>query len=275
MTSTLYIIGNGFDRHHGIKSRYKDFGAFLKASDPKTCDLIEGYFAIDEFWSDFEAGLANFDADTLIDRVSDFLSPYGAEDWSDSSHHDYQFEIEQVVDALSTGLKSHFAKWIRQLKMPDPVTIPSQLLRLDTSATFLNFNYTPSLTALYGGWSPNDRGSSNAGLDLEDTDTRKAEGNRIIDRYFERTFKPTGRVIAAHQSFFGALQNIQEILVMGHSLSDVDLPYFKEIIRNVDGHNVRWRFSYHHDDDRPKFRERLDKLGVAGHLVEFARMTDM
>jgi hypothetical protein len=228
--TTLYIIGNGFDLHHGIRSAYKDFGSFLKAHDSKVYGLIEEYFAVDdEFWSDFEGRLANFDADTLKDHASDMLVPYSADDWSDSFHHDYQFEIEQVVEQLSTGLKSQFANWIRQLEIPDPTSIPSKLLRLKTIATFLDFNYTQSLTTLYGvepskvvyihgsaadadddlilghGWSPKDRGSSNDDLDLEDTDTRVAEGNRIIDRYFGRTFKSTDRVIAAYQSFFEAL----------------------------------------------------------------------
>jgi hypothetical protein len=98
MTTTLYVVGNGFDLHHGIRSAYKDFGGFVKAHDSESYGLIESYFDVDdEFWSHFEARLADFDADTLIEKVSDALAPYSAEDWKDSSHHDYQFEIERVV----------------------------------------------------------------------------------------------------------------------------------------------------------------------------------
>jgi hypothetical protein len=300
MTTTLYIIGNGFDRHHGIRSAYEDFGAFLKIHDSTIYGLIEEYFSIDdEYWSSFEARLANFDAHALKERASDFLIPYSADEWRDSSHHDFQFEIERVVGALSRDLKSQFARWIRQLEVPDPTTIPSKLLRLNTSATFLNFNYTGSLITLYGvrpdqllhihgsaadadnelilghGWNAKDRRSFNHGLDLEETDTREAEGNQIIDRYFEQTFKHTDRVIAAHQSFFEGLRETQQIIVMGHSLADVDLPYFEEIIRHVDGPRVRWRVSYYLDDDPPKFRRQLERLGVPGHSVEFHRLAEL
>jgi hypothetical protein len=71
MTKTFYIVGNGFDLHHGIRSAYKDFGAFVKAHDSESYRLIENYFPVDdEFWSDFEAGLADFDADSLIENAS-------------------------------------------------------------------------------------------------------------------------------------------------------------------------------------------------------------
>jgi hypothetical protein len=109
MTTTLYIIGNGFDLHHGIPSAYKDFGTFVKPNDPEIYGLIEEYFGIDDgFWSDFEARLAHFDADTLSEYASNFLVSYGADDWTDSYHHDYQYEIDRVVKALSRGLKRQF-----------------------------------------------------------------------------------------------------------------------------------------------------------------------
>jgi hypothetical protein len=298
MSTTLYVIGNGFDLHHGIRSAFRDFGRFLEASDSSRYTLLEDYFAVnDGFWSDFEARLADFDADTLIEHSSDLLVPYGAREWSDSHHHDYQFEIERVVEGLSTGLKSAFAKWIRQLEIPDPTTIRSKLVRLDTTATFLNFNYTPSLTTLYGvgpsqvlhihgsatnpdgdlilghGWNPGERGSSNDSLDLEETDTRVADGNRIIDQYFKLTYKPTHSVIAAHQSFFESLRRTRRIVVMGHSLADVDLPYFREITRHVLSDKVSWQISYHREDELPKLRRQMDELiGVPLHVVEFTQM---
>src|SRR5580658_1685773 len=301
LMKTLYVIGNGFDLHHGLSSSYADFGTFLKAHDPRIHYLLGEYFNTDvEFWSHFEARLADLDAAALAENASSFLTPYGADDWKDSAHHDYQFELDRLVEGLSQGLKAQFATWIRQLEVPDPVTIPSRLLRLDASATFLNFNYTCSLQALYGvapsqvlhihgsaddvdsdlilghGWNPKERGSSNDGTNLEEADMREVEGNGIIDSYFERTFKPTDCVIAAHQSFFEGLQGTHQILVMGHSMEDVDFPYFKEIIRHIDVSSVRWRVSYHVADDAPKFRQQLEKRGgVSARLVELARLAEL
>src|ERR1035438_7114923 len=112
MNTTLYIIGNGFDLHHGIRSKYVDFAEFLKSKDPGLFRLVEKYFAVDdEFWGAFEARLADLDNGALIEDASTFLANYGADGWSDSGHHDYQFEIEQVAMGLSSGLKSRFAHW--------------------------------------------------------------------------------------------------------------------------------------------------------------------
>ena len=93
--------------------------------------------------------LASFDSDTLIDDASNFLVGYGADDWSDAYHHDYQFEIESVVRAISKTMRARFGEWIRQLPLPDANNIGNHLLPIDTSAAFLNFNYTPSLQQLY------------------------------------------------------------------------------------------------------------------------------
>ena len=81
MTTKLYIVGNGFDIHHGIPSSYSEFGKFLLARDRETAQLFEEYFSVDElFWSEFESRLASFDAYGLLERAVDFLVPYCAED---------------------------------------------------------------------------------------------------------------------------------------------------------------------------------------------------
>jgi len=32
----LFVIGNGFDLHHGIPSRYSDFGEYIQSVDHST-----------------------------------------------------------------------------------------------------------------------------------------------------------------------------------------------------------------------------------------------
>jgi hypothetical protein len=238
MTMKLYIIGNGFDIHHGIPSHYREFGKFLAAKDQETFDLVDRYFAVeDDFWFEFEDRLATFDADTLIEEASDFLASYATEDWSDAFHHDYEYEVGKVVKALSVTMKARFAEWISQLPIPEASAIEGKLIHLDPNATFLNFNYTPSLARLYSvpdanilhihgsskdlpenlvlghGWSPQQKGSLNTGIDFEATDPRVMRGNEIIDQYFKTTFKPTDAVINRNQTFFRGLGLIEQIFV--------------------------------------------------------------
>jgi len=264
--SRLYIVGNGFDLHHGIKSRYVEFGHYLELADPQTYDQVERYLAFDaDFWAMFEARLADLDVDSLIDYASNLLQSYGADDWRDSGHHDYQYEILEAVRALSSTLREQFANWIRHLAIPDASSAPVPLLRLDRSALYLNFNYTETLQKTYGipnarilhihgqaasptsdlvlghGWKPQPEDSLNHGLNFEEADSRIVEGNQIIDRYFAQTFKPTDDVIARNRAFFSALGSVKEIVVLGHSFSEVDGPYIDEIIANVAFDAVDWR----------------------------------
>lgn len=48
LSTTLYIIGNGFDRHHNIPSDCRDFGRYLKAVDRDTYREVENYFSVDD-----------------------------------------------------------------------------------------------------------------------------------------------------------------------------------------------------------------------------------
>jgi hypothetical protein len=66
--------------------------------------------------------------------------------------------------------------------------------------------------------------------------TRVIEGAAIIDRYFEQSFKPTARIIADHANRFASLSDVDDVRVMGHSLSDVDLPYLAQVTAHVRPH---------------------------------------
>jgi len=297
LSASLYIIGNGFDRHHDIPSDYRDFGRYLAAVDRDIYREVEAYFNVDdEFWWQFEQQLANFDTDAAIDYASQFLMSYGADDWSDSGHHDYQYELERVVEAISKTLQERFAQWVRQLPIPSLSSCFTGLLPLDPNAFYLSFNYTQTLQRTYGipdgqilhihgkasdpsdrlilghGWERSASESLNHGVDISEADIRVIEGNEIVDGYFSATFKPTAQIIADNQTFFSNLNAIRQIYVMGHSLSDVDAPYFAAIIKNIDSSSVRWMISYHCNptDAQAKF----SKFGIDMSLASFAKLDD-
>ena len=95
------------------------------------------------------------------------------------------------------------------------------------------------------GWEPQGNiNSCHFAGDPEDADVRVVEGQSIIDRYFRVTFKPTAQVIQDNVAFFAGLSRVKRIVVMGHSVSDVDHPYFREVIRNIDADRVTWKISY-------------------------------
>jgi hypothetical protein len=98
---------------------------------------------------------------------------------------------------------------------------------------------------------------------------RITEANEIIDRYFSDTYKPTREIIAKHSAFFGNLKAVGQINVMGHSLSEVDLPYLMEIANSIDKGRVRWAISYYDETSIPAFEGAMTNLGIRASLASF------
>jgi hypothetical protein len=98
------------------------------------------------------------------------------------------------------------------------------------------------------------------------------EGQRIIDNYFKDTFKPTAQIIRNNASFFAGLSHVERIFVMGHSISTVDHPYLREVIRNIDADRVKWKISYF--GDLARLRKRVEELAIASELIEYALLAD-
>ncbi|WP_419633457.1 AbiH family protein, partial [Thiolapillus sp.] len=145
---SLYIIGNGFDIYHGISSRYSNFKEYLSDSDSALHDLVEKFIPAQEDWSALETDLARIDVDYVVENASAFLVSYGAEDWSDAYHHDYQYEVNEITKGLSISLKKRFGEWVRQLVIPTLKRLAVRPLDLPITSSYLNFNYTPSLTEI-------------------------------------------------------------------------------------------------------------------------------
>jgi hypothetical protein len=61
----LYIIGNGFDLHHGLRTRYADFCLCVRENDKELYEFLEWYVDADlnkdGLWKDFEKDLGTFD----------------------------------------------------------------------------------------------------------------------------------------------------------------------------------------------------------------------
>lgn len=68
----------------------------------------------------------------------------------------------------------------------------------------------------------------------------------IIEDYYDDSAKKTEDVLNKNKNYFETLEYVKDIVVIGHSLSDVDDPYFRQIINNnKDKSNINWYFSWH------------------------------
>ena len=288
---TLYIIGNGFDLHHGLPTQYWRFKNYLEATDREVFDWVESYIAIDEGWAELELSLVDLDTENIVTELEGFLVSYSAEDWSDAGHHDFQYEVEKVATGLSVGLQQHFADWIRSIPMPDRDQVPQLLTSLDEDAAYLTFNYTSTLTKLYDIAPENilhihgegedgssdlvlgharaaaDRSLLQDGVD-EDTDTRFAEAMGILDDYFEKTFKPSAKIIEQQKPYFEGLKSITQVVVLGHSLSKVDEAYFLALVEALQA-SPRWTVAVRSLNENTSKAACLIDFGVPSESIDF------
>lgn len=148
METHLYVIGNGFDLHHGINSSYRNFRDWLYETDPTVItDVEEAYGCCDdEWWSDFENQLGSLDILEYASTVASENMPDLMSEHCDRTWNDAEIEVEQSLDGLYSNLRSYFRAWILQLRPPQR----EKMVKLTTqNALFLTFNYSKTLENLY------------------------------------------------------------------------------------------------------------------------------
>ena len=288
---TLIIIGNGFDLHHGLPTQYRHFKAYVNSNDTEVYRWMEDYVPAGDEWADLESALAHLDTDNIVNDLEHFMGSYADEDWSDAGHHDFQYEVDRVAAGLSQTLQFLFTQWVRTIKISEASTAPYRLANLDTTATFLTFNYTSTLSKIYDvpaeqilhihgeasdpeselvlghGWSPEERTSLFNAVDNEDSDHRVMEAMSTLDDYFSNTFKPSHRIIDRNTVFFDGIGAIERIVVLGHSLADVDAAYFLAVVAALQGRNISWTVAVRGLEENREKKDRLNAFGVPDQQI--------
>lgn len=270
MNKMLYIIGNGFDLAHNMKSSYRDFKEWLCRSE---CidyivimqqffpSVINGKYLL---WSDFENALELIDVNVV--------SKWSFEDMllQETAEGAYSFGQQEILDTCIQSIVSKtFISWVKSIEVAHCKAFHS----LETGAFFLNFNYTDTLENVYGipsgrvlhihGRAKTDeslvvghRNLLNPPAYIEDrVDFRQS--NIIFNNVccYNELYKPIEPIIEYNTTFFESLSSVNRISVIGHSCCCTDMPYFEAIRKSVDD-KVKWEFSYHTEYDR----ERMENL---------------
>lgn len=266
----LYIIGNGFDLWHGLPTGYDRFYAFAK----EMLDEIENYYSFDMAhvgpWCDFENSLGCFDwlqfyeAHNHIDVAAENFRPsevFGLED-------DLIEQADHHVDAI----KESFQEWVRGID----ISVAEIKLAFPRDASFITFNYTSTLQSIYGisgervfhvhgradtfddlifghGETMEEEPELDENGDSNRTMFFDAEG---VAKYpFYALQKPVSEVLEKNLKFFDSVAHVSEIIVVGHSLNKIDLPYFNKLAACAP--NARWLVSCYEDKDEIHHVEEL------------------
>lgn len=281
----LYIIGNGFDRHHNFPTSYSNFEIFMEKEAREMYYLIHEYWNFnvkDDKWSDFENDLSSYNSSKMYEDCAK----------GEKEPEDIADKCSVVTQQFYKGITNCFVKWVKNIKLkPQDKTFP-----LNPDAQYITFNYTQTLQEIYK--LPEDsiwhiHGSSldndvifghkvkqeieyNYSDDTGMPSTKKEwyeDAMRFAKLPLSQFRKKTDQVIKENQAQFLKYLNLENIYVLGHSLADVDLPYFKVIHEN--NKKAKWYVSYYDNYDQEHLCSQLKKVGVQKFQIKMITMNDI
>lgn len=294
MNTVLYIIGNGFDIYHGMKTSYADFCIYVEENHSDLGLFLENYFKFqvnDKYlWNNFESDLGTFNYKGFMDDNCDF--DIMDENFRPRDCYCLEDDVSQQIEENVDEIKETFSNWLHDIDYPHP---SKGDLKLNKDATFLSFNYTHTLFELYS--IPKNKVThihnslkeySNDlifGHNLEIVDEpeldENGDSNRTMFTDSENASKsllysfkkPTEKIIKENCDFFISLSKIDTIYILGHSINDIDLPYFEQINKVVK-QNTNWTISYYNDDEPEKMRNALKNIGIVSN-ISFIKLKDL
>jgi hypothetical protein len=250
--NTLYIIGNGFDLFHGLHTSTTDYCEILSFKDvygtfDNAYEVFNGY---GNDWCDYEKSLSYIDLDLIEEEILSYPDYYS------DRESDRDGTVWFVNEHLISLRKAVFGSLREMVEMANN-DINDSDKRINNvfkkAAAVINFNYTSTVEKLY---EPNSipilhiHGCYDQGEDLL---FGYKEGNNSKE-YKNRYFNPSddGRnyytdaqresiagfydglkkelQLKRLEDFLKSISNkVDQICVMGHSMSDVDGDYMEMI----------------------------------------------
>lgn len=311
---SIYVIGNGFDLYHKLKTSYCDFYAFLENNDNKfpsisnwsILELLNQLTASGiDLWTNFEealgetdfSGLVTFydfsDGDDLDEREGDRQterSYYLGEDLEELGE-------KRFYNAISYAMNQWLEEAYHRCRSAE---VYNELLN-NTDDTFINFNYTPTLEDTYkipernilhihgrtyresccnydeydywkypDAWLDYGYGEANLKYSNKLNSDEALAFSRISDLYTE--FKKTIRADCLKDFMESA--EFDSMKIIGHSLGEVDMPYFSIINQHLTADAEIIVFLHERDwGKEEKFKEQLMST-MPNHSISFLKYDD-
>ncbi|MDY4512811.1 MAG: bacteriophage abortive infection AbiH family protein [Paludibacteraceae bacterium] len=305
----LYIIGNGFDLHHKIKSKYSHFQLWLNANEEKynANYIINSFFPVDAvFWNDFEHGLAKFNITEFAENATTENYPDFASDHLERELDMATYQSKQDFVRLIKEIQLAFHDWICSRNEP----LASQRILMDKKDSyFINFNYTKTLENLYG--IPSDKILHIHGcVDLDDNFVfghgeivqepieelpEDCDTDEKIQEYYNSHFDPvlqnvTQTTINGVNTYlrkdvegildkfawnFAQLNQLEEIYIYGWSFSNIDTPYIDKILSLNKGNRIKWIISWRFDNDKVNALSYLRSHDVDESMIRFVKLEEL
>lgn len=254
--STLVVTGNGFDIWHGLPTSYKNF--YDKYSDElsRHTQYFDDFGDTDSEWTCFEESLGSFDHDRFLDGSSyrpsieemadNIKMMYGYED-------DISFNTKELIENITHS----FNLWISSIK----VNAAKKMITMPVNCKFINFNYTNTLQEVYGISEPDIlhiHGKAWKGIifghgrplrikHFNDDEPWFDNPQKDAESVYDVFRKPVFNIIEHHQDTLKSYGDVKKIIVIGHSINDIDKPYFDFILKEYP--EAKWE-NYNYISDK-------------------------
>lgn len=267
----LYIIGNGFDIDHGIKSKYIDFKHFLENSldiNAKVLlDIIENSYRNndDMLWKDLEKSIGELDLDYYIEK-----------------------DVKNLTNAImfTEHFSYLFKKWVNYLRDFEIIkeSTKKNLKHLfnENRDVFFSFNYTPTLEKIYNINKDNikyihvvkDGESYEFGHEKIGKINEIGHANFGVRNYLRQQLsKDTSKIYDNNRSWFEELsqKNIENIYFYGFSFANIDLIYIKGILNNVNKNKLKSIYLYSYKNQKENDYE--EQKRILNSLIDEAELS--
>lgn len=274
MPDTLYIIGNGFDLHHGLRTSYANFrDDYVK----RKChllwnDLLNIYGDTpqkdDLWWKDFENMLGKLDYENLS-----------------KSRNGEVLGFIKVRNLMKGKLPPLFGKWIKEIDNQTDVSKIGLIDELDDDALFFTFNYTLLLEKAYlvndaNVWHIHESikapdyiivgHDANAGQLVKYVQEYNKDQQRISPYYADfinqevlKGAKKVRNRIRLQEDLFYKYCDIKHYFAMGFSFNDIDMPYIEKIWSvNRNKKDTDWTLYWYSEGEDKCMKNKLTELGV-------------
>ncbi|MDR3598076.1 bacteriophage abortive infection AbiH family protein [Clostridium sp.] len=286
----VFIIGNGFDKGHKLRTSYWDFRMFLEKCYPDflyafelNYDIYPG-FSEDEkkelLWNEFESNLANIDEDIIIENaISIDMGLESGDIGIEDNLYTYFSEEFNYIKELPYYLKL----WIQSIRVRD-LQPKTKIIDDKNNDMYITFNYTSVLENVYkisenriihihGSLRRRDgnpvigHGNYTRMENIKEIhrkadeifDEKESSISRVIEDYYNSTHKNVSSYM--HKLYDIKDKDIDEVIIIGHSLSGVDMPYFTMINHYVKN-KAKWKVYYYDKSEKNQMYENLIECGI-------------
>ena len=248
--STLFIIGNGFDIWNRLPTSYGNFNKEYKEHLEEYIHYFDDFCDIDSEWSNFEESLGSFNQDEFHGNAA--MQP-SLEELGDEPKRLYGYEDEITIkkEELVDNITNAFREWIRSVD----VHSATKLMHFYLPAFFVNFNYTTTLQDVYNvpdsrilhihgkvgreivfGHGRNIDSTSNS---RESDEPWFHETSKEVAQVLGIFHKPVADILVCNRATLEGYGNVENIVVIGHSVNEIDIPYFQCILNAYP--DVNWQ----------------------------------